>query len=525
MSPIPSMIYNAAVGGHVTNSQQIIDENLNREQNDINEEVVAVPYNATTPNGMGKIVLKKNDNFKQVVEAQTNGNTIFVIKYDFTLTGNVNIPANCIFQFEGGSINAGSGENMNTITGNLTKISGTAIYINPNITFAGSFVLNTVYVDWFIKERTYGGYVDNAINAAIQLAKLALTSLTFGGNVQSNWTYKTSVGNFDISGLTVYGNGATIMALGQNGNSLFVSSGKIIVKDLTLSTFPYPTQEITTNEKGIKLNDYNGVDVIIDGCNFDGFDVGIHIYKSWNVRITNCNFMRGRVGILSEGLSANNIITNCTIRVTTDITTHNRESACITISGGTEGYIISNNTILGGVFGIQLLGGSNTIISDNIIDLQKGSCIRQVGNNVGLFVHHNYLGLHDEQTACFVYIIYHDVQNNEDCTLWYVDNKFKLYGRKNEQEEVLPFRAWGFFNINSSHIKSMNITGNCFQTTFRYSNRLPILSGQNNAWTIDALVFTNNFYDVYPVAQDSDIWPQSSDSHFSKLAEDNNIWI
>ncbi len=29
--PIPSMIYNAAVGGHVTNSQQIIDENLNRE--------------------------------------------------------------------------------------------------------------------------------------------------------------------------------------------------------------------------------------------------------------------------------------------------------------------------------------------------------------------------------------------------------------------------------------------------------------------------------------------------------------
>ena len=49
--PIPSMIYNAAVGGHVTNSQQIIDENLNREQNDINQETVgAVPYNSTTPN-------------------------------------------------------------------------------------------------------------------------------------------------------------------------------------------------------------------------------------------------------------------------------------------------------------------------------------------------------------------------------------------------------------------------------------------------------------------------------------------
>jgi hypothetical protein len=83
MSPIPSMIYNAAVGGHVTNSQQIIDEDYNLEQKDINKETLGVPYNATTPNGMGKIVLKKDDNFKQVVEAQTNGNTIFVIKYDF----------------------------------------------------------------------------------------------------------------------------------------------------------------------------------------------------------------------------------------------------------------------------------------------------------------------------------------------------------------------------------------------------------------------------------------------------------
>ena len=39
MSPIPSMIYNAAVGGHVTNSQQIIDENENKEQSQINAEV------------------------------------------------------------------------------------------------------------------------------------------------------------------------------------------------------------------------------------------------------------------------------------------------------------------------------------------------------------------------------------------------------------------------------------------------------------------------------------------------------
>ena len=38
-SPIPSMIYNASVGGHVTSSQQIIDENENKEQSQINAEV------------------------------------------------------------------------------------------------------------------------------------------------------------------------------------------------------------------------------------------------------------------------------------------------------------------------------------------------------------------------------------------------------------------------------------------------------------------------------------------------------
>ena len=37
--PIPAMLYNAAVGGHVTNSQQIIDENENKEQSQINLEV------------------------------------------------------------------------------------------------------------------------------------------------------------------------------------------------------------------------------------------------------------------------------------------------------------------------------------------------------------------------------------------------------------------------------------------------------------------------------------------------------
>ena len=143
--PIPSMLYNAVVGGHVTSSQQIIDENLNREQNDINQETVgAVPYNSTTPNGMGRIVLKKNDNFKTVVEAQTNGNTIFVIKYDFTLTDNVAIPANCVLEFNGGSLSGAY-----TIIGNNTIINAQPrVHIFSSIDIQGTWNVPVIYTEW-----------------------------------------------------------------------------------------------------------------------------------------------------------------------------------------------------------------------------------------------------------------------------------------------------------------------------------------------------------------------------------------
>ena len=169
--PIPAMLYNAAIGGHVTNSQQIIDENLNREQNDINQETVgAVPYNSTTPNGMGRIVLKKNDNFKTVVEAQTNGNTIFVIKYDFTLTGDVTIPANCVLDFDGGSISGAY-----TITGTNTGINAVLTKIfNTDVILAGIWNVAEAYPEWFGNDYT-------SIKAAIALASCSDKKLVLNG--------------------------------------------------------------------------------------------------------------------------------------------------------------------------------------------------------------------------------------------------------------------------------------------------------------------------------------------------------
>lgn len=126
---IPNRVRNAAVGGHVCGAADIIDDALGLEQSSINEDVAPMPYNDGNPNGMGRIILKKTDNFKNVVEAQS-GNTIFVIKYDFTLTGSVNVPANCVLEFDGGSLNNGTIYLSNgcTINGNGSTCIGLHIY-------------------------------------------------------------------------------------------------------------------------------------------------------------------------------------------------------------------------------------------------------------------------------------------------------------------------------------------------------------------------------------------------------------
>ena len=69
--PIPSMIYNASIGGHVTNSQQIIDENENKEQSQINAEIKqTIGQGGSVDSRINKA---KND---IIGGASSNGNTL-----------------------------------------------------------------------------------------------------------------------------------------------------------------------------------------------------------------------------------------------------------------------------------------------------------------------------------------------------------------------------------------------------------------------------------------------------------------
>lgn len=132
-------------------------------------------YNSDLYSGLGRVYLRKNmvngvntltqDMFYkgEVGSRVPNTNTIFVIQYDFTLGEDITIPANCILEFDGGSISGGK------IIGNNSSINGRG---SLNCTLSGSF---TSGIDFsFIEGIVCDGVTDNT-NIIVDFLNKCLT--------------------------------------------------------------------------------------------------------------------------------------------------------------------------------------------------------------------------------------------------------------------------------------------------------------------------------------------------------------
>lgn len=130
-------------------------------------------------NGMGKIYLKKDKSFASQI---TQSNTTYVIQHDFTLTGNVTIPENCILEFDGGSISGAY-----TITGQNTGVKADLVKIfNTDITLTGSWNVVEAYPEWF------GAKGDGITDSGDAIRALFST----GFNIRvSSGTYLIATGN------------------------------------------------------------------------------------------------------------------------------------------------------------------------------------------------------------------------------------------------------------------------------------------------------------------------------------------
>lgn len=318
-SPIPSRVYNAAVNGHVTGADQIIDDKtgltLDKVAGGALEEKEHI---SGSNNGMGRVVLRKNivEGINTLTQDMINkSNTIYIIQYDFTLGENITIPANCVLEFDGGSISGGNGENMNIITGTNTKLSGIKKTFN-NIIFAGTF--NAIKIDWidfnncdlpsFI--NSYSGSID-LNNQTIECSSNIILHSNielYNGTINCNNNIITSVGNSNQINITSdLASGDTTIPL-DNVNG--INEGDYLLIDNGYGSFwtvyenpnrvqALPETIITERAQIVRVKSIEGNSIVIyDGLEFDipRFPVATNIIENevlnnaWVLKIgTNIN--------------------------------------------------------------------------------------------------------------------------------------------------------------------------------------------------------------------------------------------
>lgn len=176
-------------------------------------------------------------------EMMSAANTKYVIKYDYVLSEDITVPANCVLEFDGGSI---SGEH--TITGSNTGIEAGLVKIfGVNVTLAGSWNVVEIYPEWFgakgdqVNDDTL--YIKSAVNAARDA----------GANVCLNKKYLISDTIYVYSKQSLYG---TQDSLKPYESTILSTVNKPIIELLPLpSSDSYTIEKITIKNLGLRYND------------------------------------------------------------------------------------------------------------------------------------------------------------------------------------------------------------------------------------------------------------------------------
>jgi hypothetical protein len=123
------------IEGNVTNAPD--EEDITTDSNDL----LKFADRPTAVNQMGYVILRKNKTFAEQV---TKENTIYEIRYPFTLSSDFTMPSGCILKFNGGQIDGNA-----TITGERTSINADLVQIfGGGISFAGTWIVHEAPVEW-----------------------------------------------------------------------------------------------------------------------------------------------------------------------------------------------------------------------------------------------------------------------------------------------------------------------------------------------------------------------------------------
>lgn len=303
------------------------DEDLTEETNENEEKVIKLAdkeYNAAGFSGLGRVYSRKNiSDLKNVLtpDMMSKSNTRYIIQYDYDLGGEtINIPDNCVLDFQGGSFNNG------TIVGNYTTIISENKIFGNSMSFSGTFNMNSVNAVWFgIKSG-----IDNIVPYF---------------NLMLNFCIKTNVkniympsGTFNVKEPLIIGNGEregwfiNIFGAGANealGTFFKIYDGAYIKIDQRNTAYgslrsggifncAFQSASRAKN-KGIVIT--SGIAYTISRCHFSLFDSAINFTGDTHFAyIAQCLFESCNDGVVSldtddelylEGSPNNNIITGC----------------------------------------------------------------------------------------------------------------------------------------------------------------------------------------------------------------------
>lgn len=148
------------INSQITTAVKLNPEDLQKNSSGQIEEANRA-YDTSTFSGLGYRILRKNiqSNKNVLTQSMINmPNNVYKIRYDFDLNGaTINLPANSVLQFVGGSIKNG------TLNGNNTAIEADSnAVIFDSVVIEGTWNVEHIYDSWFAF-NTSPSYVSNQI--------------------------------------------------------------------------------------------------------------------------------------------------------------------------------------------------------------------------------------------------------------------------------------------------------------------------------------------------------------------------
>lgn len=273
--PIPGRLHSVATEGHVAGADQIIDDEtgltLDKVAGGALEEK---EYTSGSDNGMGRVVLRKNlvNGVNTLVQTIINkSNTIYIIQYDFTLGEDITIPANCVLEFDGGSIDCDEYE----------IILSDADIISPQTHIFKNIHLGDIYKKHFnaVWAGLFADAYDNSVILNYLITKIAFIYIPEGiYNIRNTVTIAD-----DAAVLKIYGDYSQknvvsrLMVYGCHG--IVVQKSRITISDIQL--YGNNCIGIWSSEDNKYNNGYYGIDIqagcSILNCFIDQFAIGIYI--------------------------------------------------------------------------------------------------------------------------------------------------------------------------------------------------------------------------------------------------------